>query len=386
MTKLSKTKTRIRPIGECKRCSKQRVIVLSTVMICQPCYKIEPKAYCGVCGWEKRFVTDGAGICPDCIKRISKRDSRPTEIECAKCGKTKPPAKPDGDYCKLCQRNLDYGHGRCSGCGKDKPYRNKRDNLCGWCYVNRLAPRSLRRYLERVSITNEYNLTLFRHLTALINWERVNEEDRLRFSDFGKFLQSHQFEGPLSWASILKLNSELSGAKFRCVRSCLEQLGEILLDPAEKETLDESARRSKPLVPIAGFQDDVIALLKEYDLWLRTERTNTPKARSNHFETLAALGAWCGVRGLTLISAAEGAYVEEFLHTLGLKWKCRHCSFTKNLTIRGEAPPNACENIECRALHSYEKVIRCKQSTVRGHRGRLRVFFGWLKDVEKVSK
>jgi integrase len=80
---------------------------------------------------------------------------------------------------------------------------------------------------------------------------------------------------------------------------------------------------------------------------------------------------------------AEGAYVEEFLHTLGLKWKCRHCSFTKNLTIRGEAPPNACENIECRALHSYEKVIRCKQSTVRGHRGRLRVFFGWLKDVEK---
>ena len=89
------------------------------------------------------------------------------------------------------------------------------------------------------------------------------------------------------------------------------------------------------------------------------------------------------MRGLTSLATVEAAHVEEYLHTLGLKWKCRHCSFTKNITARGEAPPTACENLECRALNSFEKVIRCVERSVDGHRARLRIFFGWLKDVEE---
>ena len=82
------------------------------------------------------------------------------------------------------------------------------------------------------------------------------------------------------------------------------------------------------------------------------------------------------------LEGVKAAHVEEYLHILGLKWKCRHCSFTKNLTRRGEVPPTVCENRECRALDSFEKVIRCVQRTVDGHRSALRIFFGWLKNVE----
>ena len=82
------------------------------------------------------------------------------------------------------------------------------------------------------------------------------------------------------------------------------------------------------------------------------------------------------------LKGVKAAHVEEYLHILGLKWKCRHCSSTKNLTRRGEVPPTVCENRECRALDSFEKVIRCVQGTVNGHRSALRVFFGWLKNVE----
>jgi hypothetical protein len=89
------------------------------------------------------------------------------------------------------------------------------------------------------------------------------------------------------------------------------------------------------------------------------------------------------MRGLASVATVEAANVDEYLHTLGLRWMCRQCSFTKNLNSRGEDPPTACENFECRALYSFEKVIRCLESTVSGHRARLGVFFGWLKDVEE---
>ena len=86
--------------------------------------------------------------------------------------------------------------------------------------------------------------------------------------------------------------------------------------------------------------------------------------------------------GVMSLEGVKAAHVEEYLHILGLKWKCRYCSFTKNLTRRGEVLSTVCENGECRAPDSFEKVIRCVQRTVDGHRAALRIFFGWLKNVE----
>ena len=374
---MSQSHTGKRPVVKCKRCRQRRKTVLLGEMICEVCHRKEPKATCGVCGKEKRFVKDG--LCPLCVRRAILL----TKIECARCGRSKPVAKPYGAYCQDCQRIVNCGEGRCSRCGKDKPYVHRKDKICRRCNLNRHAPKRLQRYLETVRITNEYNLTLFRHLAGLINWATVNERTWNRFHEFAVFLQSHQFDGPLTWGSIRELRATLLGKRYAHVRSCLEQLGELLLEPAIDEDVEECEPESKPLVPISSLEADVIAVSKKYDLWVRTERRNTPRASLNHFRTLLRFGRWCATRGLTSLATVEAAHVEEYLHTLGLKWKCRHCSFTKNVTARGEAPPAACEHSECGALHSYEKVIRCVERSVYEYRARLRIFFGWLKDVEE---
>lgn len=279
---MSKAHTRKRPVVECKRCHKRRKTVLLDQMICQACHGKEPKTSCGVCGQQKRFVMEGSGVCPACVKGAT----LPIEKECGRCRRIKPLAKPGGEYCKPCQRKVNCGEGKCSGCGKVKQFILKKERLCSGCQMNRYAPRGLQKCLDTVSISNEYNLTLFRHLVGSIKWEAVDEEDRRRFTEFGRFLQSHRFDGPLTWGSILKLQSELRGGRFARVRACLQQLGELLLDPSKDESLEEYKRRNQPLVPISSLAADVIAVLKKYDLWLRTERKNTPNARHNHFDTL----------------------------------------------------------------------------------------------------
>jgi hypothetical protein len=194
---LRKANTRKFPVVECKRCRNRRKTLLVGQMICQTCHVKEPKTNCGVCGKQKRFVTDGAGVCPACVKRAT----QPVEIECAKCGRTKLLAKPGGEYCKPCQKKVNCGEGKCTGCGKVKQFILKKERLCNGCYMTRYAPRGLQKCLDTMSISNEYNLTLFRHLVGSIKCERVDEEDRRRFSEFGRFLQSHHFDGPLTWGN-----------------------------------------------------------------------------------------------------------------------------------------------------------------------------------------
>lgn len=211
----------------------------------------------------------------------------------------------------------------------------------------------------------------------------VNANVYFRARSFGIFLQTYYFEDPLTWNTIIKLKRTLAGAKYKQVRSCLDQVGDLLLGVCKEGDLDEELRSIKPLARISSLSPNIIALLKKYDLWLRTERKNTPAARRNHFITVGDFWKWCARLGLTSFAEVEAAHLGEYLHLLGLKWVCRDCRYTKNLTRRGETPPTLCENLECRGLTSFEKVIRCVERSVDAHLARLRVFFGWLKEVEE---
>ena len=363
----------------CTRCHQMRRTVLLCVMICGECRRKEPKANCSVCGRFRRFLTDGSGICPDCVRRAT----LPATIECTKCGKVKPPAKVNGKYCAQCQKRVNRGVGMCSCCEKEKPYVHKEDKLCSLCNLNRHAGKRLKKFIDTVVIPNEYSLRLFQCLVATINWETVNENVYFRVRSFGKFLQRHHFASPLTWGAIIKLKRTLTGNKHKPVRSCLEQVGELLLGVCKEEDLDQDLRRIKPLARISSLSPNIIALFEKYDLWLRTERMNTPAARRNHFISLGDFWKWCAHRGLTSFADVEAVHLQEYLHLLGLKWKCRYCLFTQKLTTRGETPPTVCENSKCRALNSFEKVIRCVERSVDGHLARFRVFFGWLKEVEE---
>ena len=368
-------------IGECKRCLLRRKSVVSAKMICATCYLKEPKDKCTVCGKEKRFVMDGGGVCPTCIRR----STSPADIECTRCGKKKPPARRGGECCKLCDQKVSFGSGICSGCGKHKPYKHKGDRLCQMCKGRRYAPRLLRSLLRRVRISNKYNDNLFRRLTEVINWENVDHNTYSRLYRFGRFLQGHTFEGPLTWEAILKLKTSLPGVKFQGVRSCLNQLGDLLLDPAVDETFEMAKKRLwQPLASISQIPNDEFAILQKYDSWLCTQRKITSSMRRGRFQRLADFWRW-GIRhGLTSFTKVEAAHVEEYLYTVGLKWRCRSCASTKNLDTRGETSPTACEIQNCRKPHSYEKVVRCREVTVQNYHSQFRSFFGWLKDVEEA--
>jgi hypothetical protein len=378
---LSDSTVKTPAIGECKCCLRRRKSVVSATMICTTCYLKEPKDKCTVCGKEKRFVMDGGGVCPKCIRR----SASPADIECTRCGEKKTPAKRGGEYCKPCQKKISFGSGICSGCGKHKPYEHKRDRLCLMCKKNRYAPRLLRSFLLRVRISNKYNDRLFRWLTEMINWEKVDHNTYSRLVRFGRFLQGHTFEGPLTWEAILKLKTSLPGEKFQGVRWCLNQLGDLLLDPVVDETFEMAKKRLwQPLASISQIPSDEFAIMQKYDFWLRTERKVTSSLRRGYFQRLADFWRWAIRRGLTSFTKVDGAHVEEYLYTVGLKWRCRSCASTKNLDTRGETSPTACENLNCREPHSYEKVIRCREVTVQNYHSQFRSFFGWLKDVEEA--
>lgn len=377
--KLSQQHGRDRPVAECKRCRKLRRTILLGQMICKGCYKNEPKAKCGVCGKASRFVADGAGVCPKCVVRATRCNG----IDCPRCGKSSPLAKPYGVYCSLCQWKINCDMGKCSCCNKEKPYAHKALKLCRRCNLNRVAPRRLKKNLDSISISNEYNPALFQDLIALIKEERVNEETRVRISEFGKFLQTHQFHEPLTGASILELGATLPGKRYARVRSCLKQLGKLLLHRANDAGLEEYTRRIELPLVISSLEADLVGVFKKYDFWLRTERRNGATTRGCHLRILGRFWRWCAKRGLFSLSAVEAAHVEEYLHTLGLKWKCGQCSFRKSLTVRGEDPPAACERLECSALNSYEKVVGCTVASTDQQRATFRIFFGWLTDVEK---
>jgi hypothetical protein len=349
-------------------------------MICQTCYKHEPKRLCAECGEQRKFVTEATGgVCPDCIKRAA----RSAKAQCAGCERTERLAKLGGQYCKPCQKKANRQYGKCSSCGKDGRYAVKKEKLCFHCYMNRCAPRRLQKLFKTVRLPNEYNQTLFDHLAGSIDCEKADEETCRQVLKFISFLKIYRFDSPLTWESIIKLKSNLPGVRFHYVRRCLQLLGELLLDPLKDETLEECKKRIKPLGPVASLEANAIAVFERYDLWLRSERQDVPRTRWDHFLELAGFWKWCVMRGLTSLAMVENEHVEEFLYTLGLKWRCRHCDSTKNVTRRGESQPAICENLNCKALRSYEKVVRRKPYTVRKCRSTLRLFFSWLKDVDE---
>jgi len=257
----------------------------------------------------------------------------------------------------------------------------KRQKLCKRCTADYRAPTRLRRFIETIIISDDFNRSLFQNLVDTINWETVDEEVRRHIFEFGTFLQSHMFERPRSWSAIRELSGQLKDHKFRRVRECLEDVGQLLLG-ARNEQSDEV--NLHPLNPVAWVPPELRQIMEKYDRWLCEERDDTASSRHGHFGTLSQFWKYCTKRGVTLMAEVRAPHVEEFLYTLSVKWKCVRCSYTKNVSTRGQSPPQTCENSACRAVGSFEKTIHCKEQTVFGHRGVLRIFFGWLRDVEQA--
>lgn len=262
-------------------------------------------------------------------------------------------------------------------CRRKGRFWSKIQELCKRCGSNESAARRIKSFVETLEISNEYNRFLFEKLVATINWEAVHEEIRRRIVETGTILQTHEIEEPLSWETIRELSSKLSGAQYR-VHEGLEQLAEHLLEPDDEPNRPDV----RVLALINSLPTDLRPLARRYDDWLRNERKNTHTVTKNHFLTLRKFWRYGVTRGVTCLSAVRSEHVDEFLYILSFKWECRECSSTRNVSARGEAAPNVCENSACATTGGFDKVARCLPATISAHRARLRIFFAWLKDVE----
>jgi hypothetical protein len=342
LTNLRRTKPK--PVGESKRCSEWRRSQVVTFVICYHCYWKEPKAACGLCQRQMRFTADNGGICLEC----KLWGWGPQEITCRRCGKSRPPAARRSELCRSCHERR--CRGKCSRCDRDCSYELKTAKLCKRCAHNHQAAKRLRIFIEKISISNELNRSVFQKLVETIDWDRVDEEFRRHIFEFGTFLQSHTLE-PLTWSSIRKVCYELKAHKFRRVRECLEDVGDLLLGPASAKS-DEI--NIDPLRPVAWMPRDVRQMMEAFERWLCEDRNNTPFTRQGHFGTLSRFWKCCAKRGVSLMADVKASHVEEFLYTLSVQWKCLRCSYTKKVSSRGENPPGACENSTCRAVASFE--------------------------------
>ena len=367
-------RAKTRPIGECTRCGEWSRSQVNTFMICYGCYWKESKAACGLCGRQMRFTADNGGMCLDC----KQWGWGPKEITCLRCGRNRPPALRRSQLCRSCHERR--SRGTCSHCDRDCSYELKTAKLCKRCAHNHQASKRLRVFIAKISLSNEYNRSLFQKLVETIDWDRVDEEFRRHICEFGIFLQRHNLEQPLTWSSIRKICYELKAHRFRRVGECLNDVGHLLLGPASEESDDLNI---DPLKPVAWIPPELRLVMEKYNKWLCDERNDASLSRNGHFVTLSQFWKYCVRRGVALMADVKAAHVDEFLYTLSVKWKCVRCSYTKNVSIRGESPPTACENAVCRAIGSFQKTLRNKQQSVFGHRGVLRIFFGWLRDVEQ---
>ncbi len=360
-------------VGECKRCGKWAKSITLALTICDACYMKESKAQCGKCGRERRFVSENGGLCLQC----SERASPAIEIACRECGKIRPPAIRGSEYCHPCRQRI-RRTGICSLCRREGRYWSSIKRLCKRCGRNESAARLLTQFVETLDISNEYNRFVFEQLVSITDRATVTEEIRQRIVETGTFLQSHEIQEPLSWRTIRELDSKLSGAQYR-VREGLQHLAEHLLGP-DVDQVDPSA--AKELALIDRLPASVRPIAQQYSEWLRNERKDTDRVRLTHLRTLNRFWRCCRTQGVTCLANVTAEHVEEFLYVLNFRWKCRECSSTKNLSGRGEAPPSVCENSSCAASGCFDKVVRCLPVSLSGYRAQLRIFFGWLKEVE----
>ena len=108
-------------------------------------------------------------------------------------------AEPFARACCRMERN---GLSICARCNKLKAIRVRAQRLCNHCYKAERAPQMLRDYVQRFTTPFRYNRVLFEALAGTIDWQGVNQKVEQRFRAFGRFLQTYEFEEPLTWQAI----------------------------------------------------------------------------------------------------------------------------------------------------------------------------------------
>lgn len=381
--------------------------------ICQSCYKLEASSFCKRCGMIKHQVSKQTGLCPRCIKKLS----RPVAA-CSRCSQIKPIYDEKNWFCKVCKdivshklckqakaqlgkvecsvcgqlrasnqlkrnicNNCAYkernGVKPCTQCGKSKTIINKAKNLCKSCYQDELAKKSLIFYVANFSTPYPYNKALFELLVSTVDWSSVSEKINQRFRRFGRFLQQHYLPNPLTWEAIEENLPQLEATKRaipKSIRSSLLELGHLLAVQGRLESRENYILRRNALQPLNTAPIGVQGLLQLYVSWLWEKKT-APATVRDHLEVLAAFWTWSFKCGICSPEQVQPSFINDYLLTLYWQWKCSVCQQAVDFNPHQRKPPEVC--LCCSTLHCFTQVSRYSHNTVRQHCSKLFVFFEW---------
>jgi hypothetical protein len=281
--------------------------------------------------------------------------------------------------CATCWRTERNRYSICARCNKLKAIQVKADRLCKQCYKDQRAPQALRVYVEGFTTPFRYNRTLFEVLAGTIDWQAVNEKMNRRLRAFGRFLQTYEFEEPLTWQAIEDAMPVLGPTNRNVpkqVRASLLDLGHVLAAKGELERREVYVARRNALLPITRAPRHIRPLLERYAAWLWERQTKTTNVRE-HLEGLVPFWSWCDHRGIRSPAEAQADLVKDYLLVLYWQWQCSRCGAKAAFEPHDRKAPRTCTR--CGALHSLHKVKRYAQNTVRAERAKLLVFFDWCK-------
>jgi integrase len=237
----------------------------------------------------------------------------------------------------------------------------------------------LRKYIVGFTSPYPYNTVLFDQLATSIDWNAVDENRVRQFRVFGRFLQTHKFSRPLTWEAIEEALPPLQHAQRRkpkMIRSCLLDLGHLLVARGEMESREAYTRRRNALGYIQQAPEYIRPLLQRYAAWL-WERQTVMRSVGSHLKVLASFWSWCDQRGIRSPAEVHTTPINDYLLTLYWQWQCLVCQNTIIFDPHDREAPGACDY--CGAISSFNKVKRYVQNAVRQYRAKLSVFFDWAK-------
>ncbi len=213
---------------------------------------------------------------------------------------------------------------------------------------------------------------------STIDWESVCEKTKQKVQAFGRFLQTQQFNEPLTWEQIeaaLPLLGPTNRTIPKYIRACLLDVGHVLAAKGRLESRETDIARRNALLPIKQAPQRLQALLHRYSTWLWGRRT-VPSNVRDHLEALAAFWSWCEQRAIQSAEEVHASLISDYLLTLYWQWHCSVCQGSLPFDPAKRKAPRVC--VHCRAIGALCKEKRYAQNSIRGHRAKVLVFFDWL--------
>jgi transposase-like protein len=341
--------------------------------ICQECQRkchegtlLKPVGVCRHCKHQKKIHNQEEWLCRDCNYNLKRQY------------KIQKSRKVEGSQCESTPSTEErHGYAECQGCHQIKLIANKKNNLCKNCYNNFIAFNGLKRLIENYTSSFEYNQYLFNLLSSEINWEKVDEVVRRRFSNFGKFLQKKFIPNPITWQVIEEVLPEITQDKVRQtkdIRQCLLAIGHILASRGKLETHEKYRKRKVVFSRIEKAAKTYQEILFSYAEFLEKSK-RTLENIQNHLQIVIDFLEWCENQGIHSVEIIQPQIIQNYIKRLKSEYYCKRCDFDFSVE-------NSKQARKCPVCNQIDSVINGKnfsKETIRKYKGKLIVFFDWLK-------